>query len=63
MLEERNRSRRLAAEAKAITKKANRNGGTVSTRDLQRLTRVNGSLVKYSVRDSYDNQDDYDPEN
>ena len=58
MFEERQRpgtrARRLAAEAKAIRRKFDRNGN-VSTKDIQRLTRVNGSLVKFGVRDSYDN--------
>jgi hypothetical protein len=38
--------RRMNSEAKAITRKASRNGGRLSSEELTRLRRVNGDMRK-----------------
>jgi muconolactone delta-isomerase len=50
---EKDRSRRLQNESKAITRKL-RNGGKLTGRERARLTKVTGSLIKYSVEDVED---------
>lgn len=56
MFGEKGRNVRLAREAKAIQRKATRNGGKISGKERARLTKVNGSLVKYGA----DNDNEYD---
>ncbi len=51
MFGEKNRGRRSVAEAKAIERKAQRNGGEIHGRDASRLRRVKGSIVKYAIYD------------
>jgi hypothetical protein len=48
------RGKRLEREAKAISRKALRNGYAVSGRDQSRLNRVRGSIVKYGLEDDSD---------
>ena len=55
MFGEKNRGQRLAREAKAIERKAQRNGGNLSGREAARLTKVKGRIVKYSSNDDDDN--------
>jgi hypothetical protein len=59
-----NRGQRLAREAKAIQRKANRNNGKLSGREVARLTKVQGRIVKYQFDDSQedDSYDEYQSE-
>lgn len=52
MYVEKGRSNRFAKEAKALKKKAMRNGGEMSGRDRSRLERVEGRCVKYSIAEA-----------
>lgn len=55
MFVEKSRTKRFEKEAKAINRKAKRNGGHLNGRDAARLTKVKGSIIKYnSYEDEYD---------
>ena len=60
MFGEKDRNRRLAKEAKALQRKAQRHGGELSGKEAARYTKVRGSLVKYSIRDEGEDCDDWD---
>lgn len=61
MFVDNNRNQRLRREAKAIERKASRNGTKLSGRDRARLTKVNGQIVKYNTAEDTDT-DGYDRE-
>lgn len=48
MFSDKNRSKRFQNEAKAIERKARRNGGIVTGRDAARLSQVKGRAVKFA---------------
>lgn len=53
-----NRRSRLVKEAKALQKKARRNGGELHGNDLARLRSVSGRLVKSTYFNDSENSDD-----
>lgn len=54
MFGDKGRGKRLQREAKAINRKAIRNGGNLSGREAARLTKVKGQIVKFSYEDASD---------
>lgn len=57
MFAEKNRAKRFNQEAKAIQRKANRNGGELSGRDAARLTQAAGRFAKVSAQTMFDDTD------